>query len=87
MKLASYRHRNGADFGVLAGDGFISLRKRLGHEDLRDFLARGSLQRLREIAERDEIIGLVGDDEVLGAKGTARPIASGGGAACTLPLS
>src|SRR5438876_8038050 len=50
MKLASYA-ANGVDsFGVVAGDGVITLNRRLGCASLRDALAKDLLSKIRELA-------------------------------------
>ena len=50
MKLASYA-ANGVDsFGVVAGDGVITLNRRLGCASLRDALAKDLLPKIRELA-------------------------------------
>jgi len=51
MKLASYRTREGSDFGIVVGDGIISLKGRLArsHQSLVDLLASGSLDLAKEI--------------------------------------
>ena len=53
MKLASYRSRDGDDFGIPIADGLVSLKKRTGYRSLRDLLARGALDQARSIL-RDE---------------------------------
>jgi 2-keto-4-pentenoate hydratase/2-oxohepta-3-ene-1,7-dioic acid hydratase in catechol pathway len=51
MKLASYRTREGNDFGLVVGDGIVSLKSRLAlsHHTLIDLLASQTFDRLREL--------------------------------------
>ena len=51
MRLLSYKVDNRADYGVVLGEGVVSLGSRLGHRypDLQSFIAEGDLGEAREI--------------------------------------
>jgi 2-keto-4-pentenoate hydratase/2-oxohepta-3-ene-1,7-dioic acid hydratase in catechol pathway len=51
MKLASYIANGKECFGVVAGDGVITMNGRLGLATLRDALAAGALAKMREAAK------------------------------------
>jgi len=53
MKLASYMADGKACFGVVTGDGVVSLNQRLGNRyaSLRDALAAGALAEIRKGAD------------------------------------
>ena len=51
MKLASYIAGGKACFGVVTGDGVLTLNQRLGAASLRDALAAGALADMRKAAE------------------------------------
>src|SRR6266566_2188594 len=51
MKLASYIADGKACFGVVTGDGVLTLNQRLGAASLRDALAAGALADMRKAAE------------------------------------
>src|SRR5947208_4245184 len=51
MKLASYIAGGKACFGVVTGDGVVTLNQRLGAATLRDALAAGALADMRRAAE------------------------------------
>src|SRR5262249_19931312 len=51
MKLASYMADGKACFGVVTGDGVITLNHRLGYTTLRDALTGGSLADIRKAAD------------------------------------
>jgi 2-keto-4-pentenoate hydratase/2-oxohepta-3-ene-1,7-dioic acid hydratase in catechol pathway len=53
VKLASYRNRDGDDFGIATANGLVSLKKRLGYPSLRHLLADRALDRARAMV-RDE---------------------------------
>jgi 2-keto-4-pentenoate hydratase/2-oxohepta-3-ene-1,7-dioic acid hydratase in catechol pathway len=52
MKLASYRTRKGDNYGIVSGDGLISLKDRLPDkpQTLRDLLAKDALDEARGLA-------------------------------------
>ncbi|MGE0628732.1 MAG: fumarylacetoacetate hydrolase family protein [Hyphomicrobiaceae bacterium] len=50
MKLASYVAGGRASFGIVAPGGLIDLRRRMGVESLREFLAGNSLARAAQVA-------------------------------------
>lgn len=50
MKLASYRIGGKSGFGVVAGDGVITLDERIGRASLREALAADALPEIRRIA-------------------------------------
>jgi 2-keto-4-pentenoate hydratase/2-oxohepta-3-ene-1,7-dioic acid hydratase in catechol pathway len=51
MKLASYVADGKACFGVVTGDGVVTLNQRLGYASLRDALAAGGLAEIRKAAD------------------------------------
>src|SRR5262244_2956503 len=51
MKLASYMADGKACFGVVTGDGVITLNQRLGYATLRDALTGGRLADIRKAAD------------------------------------
>src|SRR5262245_34093453 len=51
MKLASYIADGKPCFGVLTGDGVVTLNRRLGVATLRDALAAGALAEIRKLAQ------------------------------------
>jgi len=50
MKLASYIADGKACFGVVTGEGVVTLNQRLGAASLRDALAAGALADMRKAA-------------------------------------
>jgi len=54
MKLLSFSSNGKALFGVLNGGGIVAMNDRLGHETLRDALAAGMIEKMREIATSDK---------------------------------
>jgi 2-keto-4-pentenoate hydratase/2-oxohepta-3-ene-1,7-dioic acid hydratase in catechol pathway len=50
MKLVSYVAGGAADYGVVSGDGVVSMRKRLGYPTLREALTPEGLDALRKAA-------------------------------------
>src|SRR5215813_13620759 len=50
MKLASYMADGKACFGVVTGEGVITLNQRLGYATLRDALTAGGLAEIRKVA-------------------------------------
>ena len=51
MKLASYVADGKACFGVVTGDGVVTLNQRLGYANLRDALTAGGLAEIRKAAD------------------------------------
>src|SRR6516165_7876158 len=51
MKLASYVADGKACFGVVTGDGLVTLNQRLGYASLRDALAAGGLAEISKAAD------------------------------------
>ena len=51
MKLASYMADGKACFGVVTGDGVVTLNQRLGYASLRDALTAGGLAEIRKAAD------------------------------------
>src|SRR5262252_1419137 len=51
MKLASYVADGKACFGVVTGDGVVTLNQRLGYASLRDALTAGGLAEIRKAAD------------------------------------
>src|SRR5215469_3242475 len=51
MKLASYVADGKACFGVVTGDGVVTLNQRLGYASLRDALAAGGLAEISKAAD------------------------------------
>ena len=50
MKLLSFISDGKALYGALCGGGVVTMNQRLGYETLRDALAAGAIERMREIA-------------------------------------
>jgi 2-keto-4-pentenoate hydratase/2-oxohepta-3-ene-1,7-dioic acid hydratase in catechol pathway len=54
VKLASYRTKDGDDFGIAAADGLVSLKKRLGYRSLRHLLADQGLDQARTVRHSEK---------------------------------
>jgi 2-keto-4-pentenoate hydratase/2-oxohepta-3-ene-1,7-dioic acid hydratase in catechol pathway len=50
MKLLSFISNGKALFGAVSGDGVVTMNQRVGHSTLRDALAAGAIEKMREIA-------------------------------------
>jgi 2-keto-4-pentenoate hydratase/2-oxohepta-3-ene-1,7-dioic acid hydratase in catechol pathway len=50
MKLLSFISNGKALFGAVSGDGVATMNQRVGHSTLRDALAAGAIEKMREIA-------------------------------------
>jgi 2-keto-4-pentenoate hydratase/2-oxohepta-3-ene-1,7-dioic acid hydratase in catechol pathway len=51
MKLASFLDRGEEFFGVVIGDGVLTMNERIGQPTLRDALAAGALGRMHALAQ------------------------------------
>ena len=54
MKLLSFISDGKALFGALSGDGVVTMNERLGFATLRDALAAGGIEKMREIATSEQ---------------------------------
>jgi len=54
MKLLSFTSDGKALYGALRDNGVVTMNERLGHETLRDALAAGAIERMREIATNEK---------------------------------
>ena len=54
MKLLSFISNGKALFGAVSGDAVVTMNERVGHATLRDALAAGAIEKMREIASGRE---------------------------------
>ncbi len=54
MKLLSFTADGKAMFGVLSSDGVVAMNERIGHATLREALAAGALEDIRELAQAEK---------------------------------